>query len=185
MGTVLYFAYGSNMLTAWLQHRTHSARPVGLADLAGWRLAFHKRSMDGSGKCDIVLGGAGDLVIGVVFELDEGDLPALDKAEGVGKGYERMRIVVHRDHHALECWTYKATRVDPSLNPYGWYRQLVLAGLLEHGAPERYIDLVRVVKSIPDPGPHDKLRVRAFGLLREFRKSFPALAPKLGEEDDT
>ena len=83
MTLVRYFAYGSNMLTARLQARCPSARPLGRATARGRRLAFHKRSdVDGSGKCDLVPADDGALVVGVVFDLAADELPALDRAEG-------------------------------------------------------------------------------------------------------
>lgn len=50
----LSFACGSNMLTARLRERVSSARPVGTACLPGFSLRWHKVSVDGSGKCDVV-----------------------------------------------------------------------------------------------------------------------------------
>ena len=48
------FAYGSNMPSARLRGRCPSARAIGIAELRGHELRWHKRSKDGSGKCDIV-----------------------------------------------------------------------------------------------------------------------------------
>lgn len=50
---VVTFAYGSNMLVARLTERVPSARPIGIGQLKGHVLRWHKRSKDGSGKCDI------------------------------------------------------------------------------------------------------------------------------------
>ena len=49
---MLYFAYGSNMLTARLRERMPSCKPLGIAKLPGHALRFHKRSKDQSGKCN-------------------------------------------------------------------------------------------------------------------------------------
>jgi len=40
--TCIYFAYGSNMLTARLQERCSSARPLGTAIARGFVLSFSK-----------------------------------------------------------------------------------------------------------------------------------------------
>jgi len=50
--TILYFAYGSNMLSARLQERAPSATAIAIGKISGHRLCWHKRSRDGSGKCD-------------------------------------------------------------------------------------------------------------------------------------
>jgi gamma-glutamylcyclotransferase len=52
--TFLNFAYGSNMLSARLRERVPSARPAGTACLPGFSLRWHKVSVDGSGKCNVV-----------------------------------------------------------------------------------------------------------------------------------
>src|SRR5438128_1900656 len=62
---MLYFAYGSNMLTQRLKARVPSASPKTVAVLFDHGLRFHKRSQDGSGKCDIVKC-PGEVVHGVV-----------------------------------------------------------------------------------------------------------------------
>jgi hypothetical protein len=47
-----YFAYGSNMSLRRLRTRVPSAVKLGNATLFGHQLKFHKRSQDGSAKCD-------------------------------------------------------------------------------------------------------------------------------------
>src|SRR5690606_34185064 len=85
------FAYGSNMLSARLKQRCPSARALGVAQLSGYALRWHKSSTDGSGKCDVVHDNA-RTVFGVVFEIDASELAALDQAEGRGHGYDRRDL---------------------------------------------------------------------------------------------
>jgi len=177
-----YFAFGSNMLTARLCARTASARPVGLARLTGWRLAFHKRGADRSGKCDIVPASADDEVIGVVFDMDAGELPALDRCEGAG--YRRTLIDVPMDGGPLRCAAYRATdhAIDPMLRPFDWYYRLVLAGLIEHGAGADYIDRVRQTPWRVDSNPVRPARLRALRALARFGRSHPRLAAQVSCE---
>jgi gamma-glutamylcyclotransferase len=85
---MLYFAYGSNMCTARLRARVPSARPIAAACLENHRFAFHKISDDDSGKGDaFYTGEPADFVWGVVFDIDEGEKPRLDRHEGLGFGY--------------------------------------------------------------------------------------------------
>jgi len=84
----LYFAYGSNMLTRRLAARTPSAVPEGFGYIEYFRLAFDKPSRDGSGKATIeATGTATDRVYGVLFRIETGEEGALDRAEGLDKGY--------------------------------------------------------------------------------------------------
>ena len=68
--TFLYFAYGSNMYAARLRYRVPSCRFRLSAQLLRHRLCFHKRSSDGSGKCNAFATAASkDTVFGVVYGL--------------------------------------------------------------------------------------------------------------------
>jgi hypothetical protein len=179
MPRVHYFAFGSNMLSARLTARTDSARPLGLARLPGWRLAFHKRGTDDSGKCDIRPGDDGDEVVGVVFEMDADQLTVLDRFEGAG--YVRTGIDVPQAGARLHCAVYRATddSIEPDLKPFDWYHRLVLAGLLEHGAEPAYIERVRRVPWMDDPQPERGARRLALDALAAFDRRFPDLAPLL------
>lgn len=64
MGTITYFAYGSNMSFKRLKKRVKSAKPKGRGVLRCHRLEFHKVSKDRSGKCDIPLATEADVVWG-------------------------------------------------------------------------------------------------------------------------
>ncbi len=150
----LYFAYGSNMLTRRLRERTPSARAVGVATLAGFELRWHKVSKDGSAKCDVVPGAAADACVhGVLFEIALRDKPALDLAEGIGKGYREQQVEVEAAQGAIEAWTYRATNTDPVALPYTWYKALVVAGAREHGLPAGYVHALEAAPTKDDPRP--------------------------------
>src|SRR5260370_38877209 len=119
---VRYFAYGSNMLTARLRERVPSATAIGIGQLVGHALRWDKRSWrDGSGKCDAeATSRKGDVVWGVVFELDREDKPALDKAEGLGGGYMEKMVNGLTEAGPVTAVTSSATDKEPSLPPYHW-----------------------------------------------------------------
>lgn len=134
------FAYGSNMPIARLRERCPSARAIGIAELPGHELRWHKRSIDGSGKCDIVAVDAPNAsVFGVLYEISVREKAALDTAEGLGAGYEEIEIKVISGDSPVTAKAYRATNTDPALRPYTWYRALVIAGAIEHGLPAPYI----------------------------------------------
>lgn len=142
--TELYFAFGSNMLTARITKRCASAKPAGTALLHGHVLRFHKRSkLDGTGKANALWTGQQlDVVRGVLFELTAAELTALDKNEGCGKGYDRLPIVVLRhDGAEVTAWIYVATpdAIDDQLKPTADYLQLVVDGAKEHGLQAEYV----------------------------------------------
>jgi len=153
-GEVLYFAYGSNMLTARLRARVPSCRPLGVAWLPGHELRFHKRSKDGSGKCNALPAEGAAGVMGVLFSFDAIDRPGLDRAEGRGAGYDdTMVTVLDAKGRSLNVLTYLAhpDHIDNHLKPYGWYRDLVIEGSREHGLQQDYVARrIEAVEAIED-----------------------------------
>ena len=148
-----YAAYGSNLHPVRLSERTPSARYLGKTVLEGWALHFHKRSRDGSGKCNIVKDEMQQIYIGV-YEIDKSEKPLLDTIEAVDCGY-RCEYIEVADFG--RCFTYLAdgTHIDDSLRPYAWYKALVLAGCETLAFPGSYTDRIHGFDAIDDP---DKLR---------------------------
>lgn len=151
MSSLTYFAYGSNMLTERLRRRVPSTRPLGRGRLDGWGLRFHKRGRDGSAKCDIVESDEG-VVYGVLFDIDAAERPLLDAAEGLGGGYELAEISVVTGRAKKEAFCYVASEdhIDASLKPFGWYRDFVLHGALEHELPPAYRRRIRQIEARAD-----------------------------------
>ncbi|AFY29168.1 gamma-glutamylcyclotransferase family protein [Cyanobium gracile] len=148
----LNFAYGSNMLTARLRQRVPSARPLGVAVLRAHELKWHKVANDGSGKCAIeAAADSNSLVYGVVYAILLGEKHRLDRAEGLGFGYEEQTKTVELAGQFVDVQAYVATRIDTVILPYSWYRALVVAGAVEHNLPSAYIDGLRRVPVIQDP----------------------------------
>jgi hypothetical protein len=160
-----YFGYGSNMLLSRLRRRVPSAEPVMNATLPNHGLRFHKRSRDGSGKCNIIADDA-ETVHGVVFEVASEDLAPLDEAEQQGRRYRRRTVTVHGPRTSVDTFTYVADPfyVDDALHPYEWYHALVLAGARQHELPDSYVADIEAVPTIPDP---NRERRRSHQLLLE------------------
>ena len=97
MGTITYFAYGSNMSCKRLQKRVSTAKSKGKAVLRSHRLKFHKVSKDGSGKCDIVPSNESAVVWGRLYHIDARDKERLDCYEGVGYGYDKKCVTVESE----------------------------------------------------------------------------------------
>lgn len=149
---MLYFAYGSNLSVARLQKRVPSCKPVSRGTLKKHCLLFHKIGKDGSAKCDAYFTGAeNDYVLGVVYKINPSHKPLLDKAEGLGKGYEIKHINVISDSgKEITAFLYLATETDQTLQPFHWYKEHVLRGMQEHNFPAHYYDKAVAVRSIID-----------------------------------
>lgn len=152
---MLYFSYGSNMSSKRLQDRVQSAKFVTIATLFKHDLRFHKKSKDGSGKCDAHRTGSNEhAVIGVVFNIVGSEKTDLDRKEGLGYGYEEKIVeVLTHSGEIIEALTYYATNIDTVLKPYHWYKQHVLTGAKENGLPEGYVERISSIESTSDPKP--------------------------------
>lgn len=141
----LYFAYGSNMASRRMRDRAPGARAAGRACLAGWRLVADKPGRDGSAKANLARD-PGACVWGVLWELREEELRALDRFEG---GYERVAVRVDADAGAALATTYVSSLrgAPPGLAPA--YKAFVLDGAREHGLPAEW---VARLESLPERG---------------------------------
>ena len=132
----LYFAYGSNLLSARLRERVPSCAVRGAARLSGWRLTTDKRGRDGTGKANLRRDPAA-VVWGVVWAIDAAEWPQLDRFEG---GYARIEVEVETPLGArLAVATYVSDRLTdvPVLDPA--YKRAIVDGAREHGLPAAWI----------------------------------------------
>jgi gamma-glutamylcyclotransferase len=168
MRTLKYLAYGSNLHPMRLRQRVPSARPVAVIGLDGWRLSFHKRGRDNSGKCNIIRSPVpADRVYAAVYEIDPVEKHALDEAESLGCGYEEMSLAVGR-YGEVFCYTAGAGFIDESLVPYTWYRDYVSVGARFHQLPETYVRTIEVVEALQDPdSDRQKRNMRIMAKLRD------------------
>lgn len=144
------------MLTCRLtaRNRAPSAKPIATGFVEGRRLTFDKLSQDGTGKCDAELTGEKtDRVYGVLFEIATSEREALGKAEGLNKGYKEEMVTVVTATGAAQHMTYIATKKEPALRPYHWYKALTVAGAIEHRLPTEYVEWLRTIESTEDPNP--------------------------------
>ncbi len=154
MSLVYYFAYGSNLHPLRLQQRVPSARLVGTAALKRYRLSFAKRGRDASGKAHIEPSTDTDIVHGAVFQLATTQRNALDEFEGPGYGHVSIDLEVNQQ--ILNCYAYVglADHLDTSLQPFHWYKELILMGTRFHGFPHDYIQTIERIPTIEDTDPH-------------------------------
>lgn len=180
-----YFAYGSNLLTARLlsKDRAPGARRLGTGRLPGAVLRFDKRGSDGSGKCHFLEDDEpGAIVYGALFEIEALEIEALDRVEGVGHGYLRTAVDVIFEGRWMSAVTYVAQDgyVAPGLEPFEWYRELVLAGARESGFPADYVQAIAATSARRDPDRNRDARMRS--LLPSFAELVQDLPGGFGGE---
>ncbi len=154
MPTVYYLAYGSNLHPLRLAERVPSACVVGVVEMPGYLLAFHKRSIDGSGKCLIYTEqGEHHKMYGVLYEFDARDKANLDALEGSGKGYceQLVQFPLNGETYTPYIYVAQSTHIDQTLIPYHWYKNLVLAGARYHNLSAQYVAAIEATPSKADP----------------------------------
>lgn len=151
--TTLYFAYGSNLdfedWSKWCAKK--QADPSGMVEiepvfLPDYRLKFHYYSGGRKGgAADIVEADSGNIVPGVLFELDDYTLNLMDRKEGVKSGsYQRKQVhVVTLEGRIIEALTYVVCQeriqnkfIEPTLD----YVNLIRNGLSKRGLPIEFLE---------------------------------------------
>lgn len=161
---ITYFAYGSNMCTARLGSRIDGAKAVGVAKLPKHSLRWHKRSTDGSGKCDAFFTGRStDEIVGVVYELADDQKAELDRVESLGNGYVDKHLEVQLAGRTKRAVLYTATKdaIDPQATPYDWYKEHVLCGAKDHPLPYGYVRSLEAISCKTDADAKRAAKERA------------------------
>jgi hypothetical protein len=177
--TFLYFAYGSNMLAPRIERRCPSARMIGRASAAGYRLVWDKAGRDGSGKAGMIPDPE-SLVEGVLYEIaadERRNLDVFEDAVGDDPGYRPAEdfafdAAAGGKVRAL-AYLPVAARRRPGLLPYDWYKALVVAGAVQHAFPADYVAQLESVAAISDPETGLPKRGEALDVLRAAGFDFP------------
>jgi hypothetical protein len=130
----LYFAYGSNMSRNLMREHCPRARALGTAVLAD-----HRFIVMAEGFATIITE-PGQTVHGVLWELSDGDVAALDAYEGLDTGlYRAATLPVHHGGRLTSALVYIARSCEYG-RPKPAYMQLVLTAARDWDLPEPYID---------------------------------------------
>jgi len=145
--TILYFAYGSNMLTSRITKRIPSAKAVGRAALYNLCVLFNKKSKDGSGKANL-FPKTGFVTWGSLYEICADEINELDKIE---KGYIRKTVNVKKDNgEIIEAETYFSENITEKPVAFDSYKQMVISGAIEQNLPSEYVLYLQQLPSRPE-----------------------------------
>ena len=140
--TVKFFAVGSNMDEELLRGWIPSARRLTVASLSGFALRWHKRSSNGGKLAALRTGHPGDVVWGVLYELDDHGSQQMDEGQRAA-GYRDERVtVVGPDGTEHDATVYVACdeMIDDSLMPTQAYRDPIVNAARANGLPAEYVD---------------------------------------------
>ncbi|MEK7775229.1 MAG: gamma-glutamylcyclotransferase [Candidatus Zixiibacteriota bacterium] len=112
---------------------------LGRGKLSCWRIAFNKRSKDGSAKANVVEE-LKSTVWGVLYDISATDIANLDAWE---PGYSRIAVAIVLDSgEKFEAACYIAREVEEGLEPSRQYLDTILEGARENKLPAEYIALI-------------------------------------------
>jgi gamma-glutamylcyclotransferase (GGCT)/AIG2-like uncharacterized protein YtfP len=138
--THYYFAYGSNTHVPQMRQRCPGAINLGLATLPEYRLCFR-------GHADIELN-LDYQVQGVLWEITDTDLDALDRYEGFPAYYLRHRVFVETDQGICAAWVYTMAEQEYVSSPTSVYLDVCREGYHQNGIDQAQIDEALPAKNI-------------------------------------
>ena len=126
----LYIAYGSNINLEQMEFRCPNSSVVGTSEIKDFELEFR-------GVATIVPK-KGATVPVLIWELDNRDLPTLNKYEGFPSFYRQEKMSFEMDGRAYEGMAYLMNRgtISP---PSQQYYNTILQGYRENGLDESYL----------------------------------------------
>jgi hypothetical protein len=154
------FAYGSNMdlddLARWLGERGHAAlapSAVEVGVLEHHRLVWNYRSPSRAGGAANVQRADGEHLPGIVLDVDDALLTALDVKEGHPQRYARALRDVRASPSGAprSAWVYEVTdawRLDEDVWPRRAYLDVVLRGARFHGLPLEHLDALAATPTV-------------------------------------
>lgn len=126
----LYIAYGSNINLEQMAFRCPHSRVVGMSEIKGYELEFRSVAT--------IVPKKGASVPVLIWELDDRDLPILNRYEGHPHLYRQEKMSFEMDGKSYEGMAYLMNRgaISP---PSPQYYNTILQGYRENGLDESYL----------------------------------------------
>ena len=147
-----HFAYGSNLSTRFIRDYTPSAAFVMRAELPNYEVGFHHYSENLGGGISSIVESPGPLVRGVIYEVQESELEALDVIESVPQGLYRRDtfLVLGEDGRWHGGDLYRVSKPSGPYAPSTSYVDYMIEGAREHGLDAEYIDELVAIRNSLD-----------------------------------
>jgi len=154
-----YFAYGSNMdtndLQKWCIHHGKDF-PVNnftcTAFLEDYKLVFNYFSRGRNGGAANIMESQGDIVYGIIFQINENDRATLRVKEGHPKYYHEISVTVKSllDQKKIHAITYKVVNkkeTETHQKTTIEYMNLILKNAKEYNFPKDYIQYLESIET--------------------------------------
>lgn len=127
----LYIAYGSNINLEQMAFRCPHSRVVGMSEIKGYELEFRSVAT--------IVPKKGASVPVLIWELDDRDLPILNRYEGWPRLYRQEKMSFELDGKFYEGMAYLMNHgtISP---PSPQYYNTILQGYRENGLDESYLE---------------------------------------------
>ncbi len=144
-----YFAYGSNLLTSYLREYCPGATFVMRAAIPNYRVEFPYYSEESQGGLSSILEAPGELVEGVIFNIQEAEFEAMDIMESVPQGLYRRDtfLTLGEDGKWHKVDLYRVTTPSGPFMPSKGYLDGMIEGAHEHGLPPEYIKRFEMMRA--------------------------------------
>lgn len=126
----LYIAYGSNINLEQMKYRCPHSKVVGTSEIKDYELEFRGVATIVSNK--------GATVPVLIWELDERDLPVLNRYEGWPRLYRQETMFFELNGREVEGMAYLMNYGELS-PPSKQYYNTILQGYRENGLDEKYL----------------------------------------------
>lgn len=126
----LYIAYGSNINLEQMAYRCPHSKVIGTSEIKDFELEFR-------GVATIVPNKGASVPV-LIWELDERDLPTLNKYEGYPSFYRQEKMTFEMDGKTYEGMAYLINYGELS-PPSSRYYNTILQGYKENGLDEKYL----------------------------------------------
>ena len=127
----LYIAYGSNINLEQMAYRCPHSKVVGTSEIKDFELEFRSVAT--------IVPKKGATVPVLIWELDDRDLPILNRYEGWPRLYRQEKMLFEMDGKSYEGMAYLMNRgtISP---PSPQYYNTILQGYRENGLDESYLE---------------------------------------------
>jgi gamma-glutamylcyclotransferase (GGCT)/AIG2-like uncharacterized protein YtfP len=127
-----YFAYGMNTNLEQMRSRCPTAVCLGPAWINNYEFKFRTHAD--------VEKSPGSICYGVLWELTDQDLRALDALEGYPYYYTRFKVRAHTGDQTVKALVYQMNDQSYIQEPGSGYLEMVTEGYQENGVPTDQID---------------------------------------------
>jgi gamma-glutamylcyclotransferase len=103
---------------------------------------------------------------GVLLNIDSKEKLLLDKAEGLGLGYNEDTLTFFdqlSNSYSAQVYIADNSSINNHLLPFDWYKEFIVTGSIHNQLPADYISQLQSIPCIPDPD--EKRRLKNFSIL--------------------